>query len=97
MVSFYIYLAASKSPILLISGNCFCGKKKKKKNVGFSEVNSGCCGTGLIEGAFLCNRKSSVCSDASKNIFWDSVHPTEATYYYLFKALRPMVDVFLKD
>ncbi|PKI44375.1 hypothetical protein CRG98_035234 [Punica granatum] len=64
---------------------------------GFEEVSSGCCGSGLLEAAFLCNRKSFVCSDATKYIFWDSIHPTEKAYYYTFQALRPIVDRMIKD
>ncbi|KVI01010.1 Lipase, GDSL, partial [Cynara cardunculus var. scolymus] len=37
---------------------------------------------GYIEAAVLCNMNSAVCDDASKYVFWDSVHPTEKAYYY---------------
>ncbi|KAK4711107.1 hypothetical protein R3W88_005620 [Solanum pinnatisectum] len=64
---------------------------------GFNNVYSGCCGTGLFELALLCNPNSLVCINASEYIFWDAVHPTQATYYNLFNSLRPTVDVMLKS
>ncbi|XP_031131979.1 GDSL esterase/lipase At5g45960-like [Ipomoea triloba] len=63
---------------------------------GFEEVDTGCCGSGYIEVSYLCNRKSSVCANASKYIFFDSVHPTQATYYNLFQTLRPIIDLTMK-
>ncbi|CAN4084136.1 unnamed protein product [Withania somnifera] len=60
---------------------------------GFVDVYSGCCGSGgIFELAILCNPNSIVCGDAQKFLFWDAVHPTEATYYNLFKFLRPTID-----
>lgn len=47
-------------------------------NYGFDVINKGCCGTGLLEQAVLCNRLSALCSDRSKYEFFDSVHLTEA-------------------
>ncbi|KAF7811425.1 GDSL esterase/lipase [Senna tora] len=47
---------------------------------GFDVVDSGCCGSGYIEASFLCNHISSVCSDPSKYVFWDSIHPTQKAY-----------------
>ncbi|KAL2475289.1 GDSL esterase/lipase [Abeliophyllum distichum] len=64
---------------------------------GFEEVHRGCCGSGYIETTLLCNPTSHVCFDASKYVFFDSVHPTEAAYYYIFKALRPIIDQVLKN
>ncbi|WJZ96458.1 hypothetical protein VitviT2T_015145 [Vitis vinifera] len=60
---------------------------------GFEEVANGCCGSGIIEVSFLCNPNSYVCPDASKYIFWDSIHPTEKTYYIVFKTLRHIIDM----
>ncbi|KAL6574049.1 hypothetical protein OROHE_001591 [Orobanche hederae] len=54
---------------------------------GFEKVNSGCCGSGLIETSLLCNKHSVICSDDSKYVFWDSVHPTEAAYYIIFQTM----------
>ncbi|KAF9609692.1 hypothetical protein IFM89_017891 [Coptis chinensis] len=45
---------------------------------GFEKVAIGCCGTGKFETAFTCNVWTpATCSDASKFIFWDSIHYTE--------------------
>ncbi|XP_038683314.1 GDSL esterase/lipase At2g42990-like [Tripterygium wilfordii] len=45
---------------------------------GFEVAELGCCGTGTIEASILCNQHNPLtCTDASKYIFWDSVHPTE--------------------
>lgn len=68
-----------------------------KIKLGFEEVNEGCCGSGYIEAAVLCNMNSAVCDDASKYVFWDSVHPTERAYYYVFTIIRPVVDMVLND
>ncbi|XP_022751982.1 GDSL esterase/lipase EXL3-like [Durio zibethinus] len=57
---------------------------------GFEVVNKGCCGTGNIEVAVLCNKLSpSTCTDVSKYIFWDSYHPTEKAYRALVAPLLP--------
>uniref|UniRef100_A0A6N2KGL4 SGNH hydrolase-type esterase domain-containing protein n=1 Tax=Salix viminalis TaxID=40686 RepID=A0A6N2KGL4_SALVM len=63
----------------------------------FDEVSLGCCGTGYMETAILCNPKSYLCPDASKYVFWDSIHPTEQTYSNVFKSLRPIVDAVIRD
>ncbi|KAK9670646.1 hypothetical protein RND81_13G215200 [Saponaria officinalis] len=48
---------------------------------GFEVVNRGCCGTGNLAVSFLCTKLTiGTCKDASKYIFWDSFHPTEAAY-----------------
>lgn len=59
---------------------------------GFEEVNCGCCGSGIVEASFLCNPKSPVCADATKYVFWDSIHPSERSYQLLFQSLRPAID-----
>ncbi|KAF7811426.1 GDSL esterase/lipase [Senna tora] len=64
---------------------------------GFDVVDSGCCGSGYIETSFLCNHISSVCSDPSKYLFWDSVHPTQKGYQNLFSAFRPTFDLINND
>ncbi|XP_058095730.1 GDSL esterase/lipase At5g45960 [Magnolia sinica] len=60
---------------------------------GFEDSTDGCCGTGLFEASFLCSPKSPMCPDASKYVFFDSIHPTERAYYILFNALRDTVDL----
>ncbi|KAF3338618.1 GDSL esterase/lipase [Carex littledalei] len=46
---------------------------------GFEEAQYGCCGTGTYELGYLCNEYTPACTDASKYVFWDAVHPTEKT------------------
>ncbi|XP_068461957.1 GDSL esterase/lipase EXL3-like [Phaseolus vulgaris] len=54
------------------------------KKFGFEVENSGCCGIANIEAGFLCNSFSlGVCQNATKYVFWDSIHPTERTYSML--------------
>lgn len=48
--------------------------------VGFKVVDRGCCGTGKLEVAVLCNPFDTTCSNASEYVFWDSYHPTERAY-----------------
>ncbi|XP_057422199.1 GDSL esterase/lipase EXL3-like [Lotus japonicus] len=51
---------------------------------GFKETEKGCCGTGYIEGAILCNPYTrNSCSNTSDHVFWDSYHPSEKAYYAL--------------
>ncbi|PWA48680.1 GDSL-like Lipase/Acylhydrolase superfamily protein [Artemisia annua] len=66
------------------------------RKYGFKEVKRGCCGTGLLETTFLCNHKSSTCTDASKYAFWDSIHPTEQMYRIFFDSTKPVVDNIIK-
>ncbi|KAM7518148.1 hypothetical protein LguiB_017110 [Lonicera macranthoides] len=47
---------------------------------GFDVVDRGCCGTGTLELAVMCNRLSPTCSNETKYLFWDSFHPTEQGY-----------------
>ncbi|RRT47086.1 hypothetical protein B296_00053975, partial [Ensete ventricosum] len=48
---------------------------------GFKVSTKGCCGTGTIEVTLLCNSKTTtVCSDVTDYVFWDSYHPTEKAY-----------------
>lgn len=49
---------------------------------GFTVVSKGCCGTGLIEYGDSC-RNQSTCTDPSKYVFWDAVHPTQSIYKLL--------------
>uniref|UniRef100_A0A1J3HHX4 GDSL esterase/lipase n=1 Tax=Noccaea caerulescens TaxID=107243 RepID=A0A1J3HHX4_NOCCA len=62
---------------------------------GFEEVSSGCCGSGYLEASILCNPESYVCPNTSAYVFFDSVHPSEKTYFLLFKSLRPTIDSIL--
>ncbi|KAI3959973.1 hypothetical protein MKW92_001136 [Papaver armeniacum] len=48
---------------------------------GFENVEEGCCGTGTIEFAVLCEAGNPLtCTDPSKNVFFDAVHPSEKVY-----------------
>ncbi|CAI9087345.1 OLC1v1021396C2 [Oldenlandia corymbosa var. corymbosa] len=67
------------------------------QDYGFDEVSSGCCGTGYLEASYLCNPRSYICPDASKYVFWDSIHPTEKTYYLLSQNVRPVIDSLVQD
>ncbi|XP_076949244.1 GDSL esterase/lipase At5g42170-like [Bidens hawaiensis] len=44
---------------------------------GLEVTDRGCCGTGIIESSFSCNKLSKLCRNDSKFLFWDSLHPTE--------------------
>uniref|UniRef100_A0A251UML7 Putative SGNH hydrolase-type esterase domain-containing protein n=1 Tax=Helianthus annuus TaxID=4232 RepID=A0A251UML7_HELAN len=50
---------------------------------GIEVVDRGCCGTGNIEVAILCNKLLPTCPDDSKYLFWDSYHPTNKGYTIL--------------
>ncbi|KAI3797338.1 hypothetical protein L1987_32594 [Smallanthus sonchifolius] len=47
---------------------------------GLEVVDKGCCGTGTVEVAVLCNKLSPTCPDGSKYLFWDSIHLTDKGY-----------------
>ncbi|KAK7261267.1 hypothetical protein RIF29_27575 [Crotalaria pallida] len=50
----------------------------KPSENGFFEARKACCGTGLLETAILCNKKSiGTCANASEYVFWDGFHPSE--------------------
>ncbi|KAK8506631.1 hypothetical protein V6N13_103362 [Hibiscus sabdariffa] len=58
------------------------------KKYGFEVADRGCCGTGNIEVAVLCNQIStSTCRNDSEYVFWDSYHPTEKAYRALVGPL----------
>ncbi|XP_028769383.1 GDSL esterase/lipase At4g26790-like [Neltuma alba] len=47
---------------------------------GFEDVATACCGTGLFEMSFLCDKFNPfTCSDANKYVFWDAFHLTHKT------------------
>ncbi|CAM0908260.1 unnamed protein product [Alopecurus aequalis] len=48
---------------------------------GFNVTTRGCCSTGTVEVAVLCDaRFSPVCDDVSQHVFFDSYHPTQRAY-----------------
>ncbi|XP_058743603.1 GDSL esterase/lipase APG-like [Vicia villosa] len=62
---------------------------QKPSNFGFAEAGKGCCGTGTVKlTSVLCNSKSPrTCSNATRYVFWDSVHPSEAANQVLADSL----------
>ncbi|KAL1218255.1 GDSL esterase/lipase [Cardamine amara subsp. amara] len=63
---------------------------------GFIETKRGCCGTGYIEASFLCNAFSPTCQNRSEFLFFDSIHPSEATYNYIGNVLDTQIRGWLK-
>ncbi|OAY82976.1 GDSL esterase/lipase [Ananas comosus] len=47
-------------------------------SVGFIEVKSACCGGGKFNAEIWCAPNTTFCSDRTKYLFWDSLHPTQA-------------------
>ncbi|KAF0923829.1 hypothetical protein E2562_007691 [Oryza meyeriana var. granulata] len=47
---------------------------------GFTQASLGCCGTGMMEMGALCTSMLRQCQSPSQYMFFDSVHPTQATY-----------------
>ncbi|CAN1127366.1 GDSL esterase/lipase At3g43570 [Linum perenne] len=65
------------------------------RKFGFEDSEKGCCGTGVIEVAVLCNKLIPVtCANVSSHVFWDSFHPTESTYRFLVAQL---LDKYMGD
>ncbi|XP_010920106.1 GDSL esterase/lipase EXL3 [Elaeis guineensis] len=57
---------------------------QRPNNYGFEVSTKGCCGTGDLEVSVLCNGlTSTICTDVSQYVFWDSYHPTERAYKVL--------------
>ncbi|KAL1191060.1 GDSL esterase/lipase [Cardamine amara subsp. amara] len=63
---------------------------------GFKETKRGCCGTGLLEASFMCNNFSPTCQNRSEFVFFDSIHPSEATYNYIGNGLEPQIRQWMK-
>ncbi|XP_059627077.1 GDSL esterase/lipase At2g40250 [Cornus florida] len=55
----------------------------KPAKYGFEHTLEGCCGTGTLEVGPMCNAIDLTCSDPSKYLFWDAVHPTQAAYRFI--------------
>ncbi|CAD6271878.1 unnamed protein product [Miscanthus lutarioriparius] len=47
---------------------------------GFTETSQGCCGNGLLAMGALCTSALPQCRSPAQFMFFDSVHPTQATY-----------------
>ncbi|KAG7649966.1 putative triacylglycerol lipase [Arabidopsis thaliana] len=63
---------------------------------GFKETTRGCCGTGFLETSFMCNAYSSMCQNRSEFLFFDSIHPSEATYNYIGNVLDTKIRGWLE-
>ncbi|ESQ51741.1 hypothetical protein EUTSA_v10017765mg, partial [Eutrema salsugineum] len=63
---------------------------------GFKETKRGCCGTGYMETSFMCNPFSRTCGNHSEFLFFDSIHPSEATYNYLGNFIDTQIRGWLK-
>ncbi|GJN14672.1 hypothetical protein PR202_gb01527 [Eleusine coracana subsp. coracana] len=57
------------------------------RKYGFTQTERGCCGTGLVEMGELCASMMPQCPSPAQYMFFDSVHPTQATY----KALADQI------
>ncbi|KAF8722013.1 hypothetical protein HU200_022637 [Digitaria exilis] len=62
---------------------------------GFAETKAACCGLGDGNAMFGCTPASSLCANRTGYVFWDLVHPTEATAQKLtrfaFDGSAPLV------
>ncbi|KAK7300866.1 hypothetical protein RJT34_11717 [Clitoria ternatea] len=63
----------------------------QSEKYGIEETSRGCCGLGIIEATPICNQFTPVCPNASKYLFWDSVHFSEVSYKYLANYIETEV------
>ncbi|KAH9617269.1 hypothetical protein KSS87_006895 [Heliosperma pusillum] len=83
-----IYDLGARKIAVISAPPCGCLPSQRTLRGGFQVSNRGCCGTGNIEVSFLCTEyDKGTCEDASKYVFWDSFHPTEAAYRYVVRAI----------
>ena len=61
---------------------------------GFTNGDHACCGKGRLDAGFLCHRFEPLCSNDSEYVFWDSFHPTEATYR---KLVAPILQKYMSQ
>ncbi|XP_010538561.1 PREDICTED: GDSL esterase/lipase At5g45950 [Tarenaya hassleriana] len=54
------------------------------KSYGLIETSKGCCGTGTYEYGVTC-KGMQACTDPSKYVFWDAVHPTQKMYQIIVR------------
>lgn len=57
---------------------------------GFERTLEGCCGTGDLELGDLCNSKNPICPNPSAYLFWDAIHPSQATHHIIADSLLPI-------
>ncbi|KAM0037427.1 putative cutinase [Helianthus debilis subsp. tardiflorus] len=68
----------------------------KTRQRSFEVVDRGCCGTGVVEVAVLCNKLSPLCPDVTKYLYWDSLHLTEKGYSIVVDhALEDMMNILV--
>lgn len=60
---------------------------QKPAAYGFTEVKAACCGLGKLNAEIPCIPISTYCSNRSNHVFWDIVHPTEATAHILVNKI----------
>ncbi|WOK92862.1 GDSL esterase/lipase [Canna indica] len=48
-------------------------------SVGFKNVSSACCGAGKLRAEAMCAPDTPFCDDRDDYLFWDRIHPTQAT------------------
>lgn len=46
---------------------------------GFKEVKAACCGFGKLNADVFCTPLAVYCPNRADHVFWDKVHPTQAT------------------
>ncbi|KAF2543224.1 hypothetical protein F2Q70_00037319 [Brassica cretica] len=64
----------------------------------FKVADKGCCGTGRIALAVLCNKLTPfTCSDPSTHVFFDSYHPTEKAYQIITDKLMKKYQKYLSN
>ncbi|KAK7845398.1 gdsl esterase/lipase, partial [Quercus suber] len=61
------------------------------KFYGFVETSKGCCGTGYVKAGTPCNSITPTCERDSRYLFFDCIHPSEATNHYISKNIVSVV------
>ncbi|KAL1202052.1 GDSL esterase/lipase [Cardamine amara subsp. amara] len=54
---------------------------------GIKETKRGCCGTGEMEVAYLCNHLTWTCPNPNQFLFWDDIHPSQVAYLVISLSL----------
>ncbi|KAK1324601.1 GDSL esterase/lipase EXL2 [Acorus calamus] len=54
--------------------------------MGLKELKSACCGGGRLNGESPCTPNATYCSNQHRYMFWDRVHPSQATYKLTVQA-----------
>ncbi|XP_077214196.1 GDSL esterase/lipase At2g30310-like [Tasmannia lanceolata] len=67
----------------------------RPQKYGFEQTMKGCCATGLLGLGPFCSPLGSTCPDASKFVFWDSIHPTQSTYQVIAESIIETINSIL--